>query len=62
MEGIEAHGSIRPGWAAVHQHADQPAQAQDGQQDQHWLHRGPVGERAGLREAGVAWEPLQAAG
>lgn len=46
----------------MHEHADQPGQSQDGQQDQHRLHRGPAGEQAGLREAGVAWEPLQAAG
>lgn len=46
----------------MHEHADQPGQSQDGQQDQHWLHRGPAGEQAGLREAGVAQEPLQSAG
>lgn len=62
LKGIEAHGGVGPAWAEVHQHADQPGQAQDGQQDQHRLHRGPAGEQAGLREAGVAWEPLQATG
>ena len=47
LQGIEAHGGVGPGRAEVHQHAHQPGQAQDRQQDQHRLHCGPAGQRLG---------------
>ena len=53
LQGIEAHGGVSPGGAEVHQQAHQPSQAQDRQQDQHRLHRGPAGQRRGWGRPGA---------